>query len=834
MGLPSVLDLMQAPSAPSELVGGKAASLARLMGLGLPVPPAVAVTTAAFEQFCAYNNLSRSGPRGAEALRSGRWPPALREQILRALERVPGSTVAVRSSATCEDGERFSLAGQFESYLSVPRAEVLDRIVDCWASLQGRRARSYMQRMPPGGARMGVVLQEQVVPRWSGVAFSFDPVTRSLDELTVEWTEGTGDALVRGTIVPERLRIARDARETSEALPAGLGEHMLALRDAVLRIEAAYGLLMDVEWCATEDRLHVLQARPVTTANLRTDHLWSSINLCENFPAPLTPLAWSFLRSFYAQYLRALLRLFGWRGPDIEAVSPLVEGAMGIHAGRIHYDLTLWYQLVSYLPWSEQLARALDGYLGQEVPVRPPPPSAAPSLRRRNRTLTGRCRFLLRLARLVLGTGRWLRRLDRRLPSERQAWRHAVSAASGPREAALAAEAPLRLVVDDWDGPAGADVAVGLLTGLLGHLIRSWCRRDPAALLPDLLQGLVVRSDEPSRVLWDLSRRVSAGPDAPKDYTSWLASLDPASRRAFEQLLDRYGARCYSDCNLAEPTFAERPDLAFELVRRYAGLGSAFPEAQRMEALGREQILVQELSHSLGTMRSLAFRLVLRLSRRAIQQREEGRLVQSVLFGEARAAFLKLAVLLEGAGALRRPEDLFELTWEEARDLSRGAFPYPECLPQLMEARRARRVAAADIVLPRLFLLPPGARCPARAATPQPEHPRAGERRLQGLAVSQGQVRGRARVLRDPSHEGLENGEILVAGSTDPGWTPLILMSSGLVLERGGLLSHGAIVAREFGIPGLVQVKDACAEIASGDTLLLDADNGTVVVEARA
>jgi len=265
-------------------------------------------------------------------------------------------------------------------------------------------------------------------------------------------------------------------------------------------------------------------------------------------------------------------------------------------------------------------------------------------------------------------------------------------------------------------------------------------------------------------------------------------------------------------------------------VRRYALLPDRLsPEAQRVFADERER-LVDELCAPLDPLRAGALRLAVRLSLRAIQLREAGRLQQSLLFGEARGAVLRFGELLAEAGALRSRDEVFDLTWEEARDLARGEYPYPECLPHLIEERRASREAAASEQLPALFVGRAGER-PGHDRAVIAAPPQAAEGVLHGVTVSRGRVRARARVLRDPlTGPELQHGEVLVAASADPGWTPLILLAGGLVLERGGVLSHGAIVAREAGIPGLVQVPDACRAIADGDTVVLDADAGTVCI----
>jgi|GEM_PF-1604481 len=836
MSNPTVVELGQVPPAAAALVGDKAASLARLASVGLRVPRAWAVTTAAFAQFCEYNGLRLDGLDGEGARRAlctGRWPPLLREAISRAVAALPGDTLAVRSSVLADLGHRFSLAGQFESFFQVPRSDVFDCICRCWASFFSPSARVFLGQPPAG---MSVVLQEQLSPEWSGVAFSLHPVTLSLDELHLEWTRGTGIQLIRGDVIPERLALSRSAPALPEQVPASLRKHLLAVHAAFGGLEGAYQGPMDVEWCVVDDTLFWLQAWPVTTAQ-RDDHvLWSSANVSENFPVPLAPLAWSFLQRFYQEYIRSVLRLFGWGPKQFLAISPLLDEMMGIHQGRAHYNLTSWYRLLSCFPFGAQLASAFDGYVGLDVPVRPGPDPRASRLRRRSQGPFGTLRFLFRTVALVVWAGVWLRRLDRRLAEARAQWRRAVRAASEPRQADAAAEAMAQLVATDWRGPCAADLEVMVLTGLLAGMAERWCGRQPKDVLPTLLQGVAVSSDEPARLLWTLGHALAAGetPDAPSqplDFQAWHAGLRPAQRAVFEDFLERYGARCYSDCNLLAPTFEEQPELVFELVRRYAGLPESFSRASRRGAVLERERLVKVLCRPLGPLRAAAFRAVHRLSLRAIQHREQGRFDQSLLFGEARGAFLQLGELLRERGALPTSADVFELTWEEARDLARGTYVYPEGLPVLLEERRRSRAAMERETLPRLFLLRAGEEFLARPGRRSDAGPALSGRCLTGTAVSRGKVRGRARLVRDPTREMLQRGEILVATSTDPGWTPLVLLAGGIVLERGSLLSHAAIVAREFGIPGLVQVQHACQEIPDGATLVLDADAGTVVVE---
>jgi pyruvate,water dikinase len=221
----------------------------------------------------------------------------------------------------------------------------------------------------------------------------------------------------------------------------------------------------------------------------------------------------------------------------------------------------------------------------------------------------------------------------------------------------------------------------------------------------------------------------------------------------------------------------------------------------------------------------MALRLVLGRARRAIALREQGRLVQSLLFGEVRRLALALGRKLVALGHLREPEDVFYLHTAELRDLCSGKFLLPETLPELIALRRRALERCESQEPPECFVLPAGAYVRTQGAAPGAEGST-----LRGVGASSGRARGTARVVLDPATDRLEPGEILVARSTDPGWTALFAIAGALVIERGGILSHGAIVAREFGVPAVVGVEGITRRLRGGEELLVDGDTGEVVI----
>jgi pyruvate,water dikinase len=821
-----VLPLTTGRPVARELVGGKGASLARIAAAGLRVPGAFAVTTSAFRQFCVANRLS--APNGSDIER-GQLPADLATSLAEHLALSSGDRFAVRSSASVEDGVQFSMAGQLDTFLNVPRADVADAVKRCWASLFAERAQSYLTRMTTADRDMAVVVQEQIDAKWSGVAFSLDPLTHSCDDLVVEWTHGLGDKLVSGEIDPERLTLSRLHPTFDSALPDGLAVHLTNLHGQLLTLEKALECPVDVEWCATNDDLWILQVRPITTVQSEDHLLWSNVNLTENFPNPLAPLAWSIIERFYEEYMLATLRLFGWKEAEFARVQHLLKSITGTHGGRIYYNLSSWYRLISYFPRGRDLQRCLNTYIGQGIPIGVSADQRAPELRTAQQSVWGTVRLASYLMSAFVRTEARVERLETALGTRRKAWRKRLAEAVDPRVTLELVDEIMGCVAEEWQGPCGADLMVMIVPSLLGQLLDAWTNQNASTeLLPQLLQGVSVKSDEPSRLLWQLSQRLKA---AGRDITSVRGKeqLTAEDHALFQEFIERFGARCYNDCSLITPTFEEQPELAWNLVAQFENVPDRFSDAAKAPLMAaRERTLAQTCS-GLSAWKAALVRKLVALSLKAIQNREAGRMQQSILFAELRQALRRTGALLEQRATLETADDIFFCTLNEVDALSRNAFVDLVNLPEVILRRKQSHVALRDQFPPSMFMLRAGAALQPSVAPRAPLAANGGSAILRGVPVSRGKVSGVARVVRDPSSgETLERGQILVASSTDPGWTPLFMLASGLILERGGLLSHGAIVAREMDIPALVGVKDACARIPNGSSLLLDANNGLV------
>jgi rifampicin phosphotransferase len=843
-GAALVVPLDSRACAEPAAVGWKAARLARLMREGSPheapfrVPAGIAVTTAALLEHCTRNRIRLDDAPEAVAagIRAGDLPPGLTAALGRASAPLGAGPFAVRSSAVAEDDPDGSMAGLLETHLGVAAEDVAARLRDCWASLFSPRARAYLGRHGASAhsaeaLRMGVIVQRQLAPRWAGVLFTVDPSRRAGDAMVLEWVEGLGEALVSGRVSPARLVLPRRGVRLPDHLHPALARALTDLHAQALRAERVFGQPLDLEWCADDEGLHLLQARPVTAFGGPGMCAWSSTNVGENYPAALCPFTWSVVDRFRRRYVESLAERLWVPGPCRAALRPLFEDLLGVHRGRVHYNLSGWYRMFARLPGGTLLRRCFDRYIDQPVPLAGP--SAEPEL-----PSVPAWRIVPALIRRYLTLGRSVAAFVQRFHHHRQGWRRQLDGARSPAAAGRVLAQITAFLDTQWGDAALADLSAMVFPALLQSVAAAWLSPADAARAPWLLRGLGLKSTEPLKLLHALGAWVSTHPQllsllrAECD-AQLAAELDGEGRALWQTFLDQFGGRCYQELLLTSPTFEERPDLAWHLVRGVLAVGAPDPAAREAAEAEVRERLAGELLSRLPLWKRPLFARLLGDARRAIAAREEVRLCQGLLYGELRRAALAIGRGLVDRGRLDRPEDIFQLEADEVKRLLHGRFLYPQTIPELIRARREAGVAAnADRhSLPSCFVTGEGDEYLDRMEEAAGSAP-SGERAWRGVGVSPGSATGQVRVIVDPVEQAgqLRPGEVLVARATDPGWTPLFLIAGAAVVERGGMLSHAAIVAREVGIPVVVDVALATSALRDGERVRVDGSSGLVEI----
>ncbi|MEQ8860055.1 MAG: PEP/pyruvate-binding domain-containing protein [Pseudomonadales bacterium] len=838
---PWVVNLRDAAAGDATLTGGKAARLSRLARAGMAVPDAFVITSAAFSAHFPAADPDRR-PQ----------PPALHSELVTATRTALASQfpdqsyLVVRSSSTSEDGDLASFAGQHDSYYYITPDDVPRALVACWLSLWSDPALSYRETRAPasgtnghGAFAMAVIVQRMLEADRSGVCFTSDPTGAHADHAWIEATWGLGAALVDGRVSPDRLLLERSGvlvrREIGrkrhkvaaalsdpgdlrlEPVPA-FQQTASVLSDAEaidvlhlsLEAERLFGGPQDVEWAFQGETLYLLQSRPITAVGsrpaaqpdaARPPGRWVLFKpLAENFTEPLTPLSVDLFRrvlppigrfvdGHYYLSLDIAERLcpLRWRTDElVDALllrgepPPLQPNLWKLPLAAVGFAALY---LVDGISWHRSAHLTRDGLTAYAA--------LCQSLKRGHRDDVPAL-----LQRLVLGAGHPFE------PIGRRAYYLNVSAGRyflllGALTALMARYAP------DLDR----------------RVVQSLCSGDGdtfSRYLVEDIRGLaeVARSD--------VRLRHALRAADPTTLGSVLAELAPDHpfTLALEAFLGRFGHRCSKEMELATPRWREDPLPVLLMVRGYlsAPTGRA-PDTHADTLLARDGIR-QALPRR--WQQHLADYLIRRI-RYYVSLRENTRHYHAMAMDVARGKLLELEQRLLAARRLRVPGDLFYLTWDEARDLDQGRLAWQDVSERIRQRRRRRRGSTRAVVPDTLGL------ADAQGATRA--NGRSEATGLRGQCASPGSAEGRVRIVLDPAcaHD-LEPGDILVAPYTDPGWTPLFPLVGAVVVEIGSFLSHAGTVAREYGIPCLVDVTGCTQTLREGQRIRVFASEGRLEI----
>ncbi|MER7980346.1 rifamycin-inactivating phosphotransferase [Streptomyces sp. NPDC095817] len=858
-----VLDLQEVDETQVAVVGGKGAQLGELSRIeGIRVPAGFCVTTEAFRRIVAetsslddqLDRLSRSAPDDREGIRalSARIrrtieEVAVPEELAAAISRALGrhgeqAAYAVRSSATAEDLPTASFAGQQDTYLNVMGVTaVLQHVSRCWASLFTERAVAYRQRngIDHRTVHMAVVVQRMVFPHAAGVLFTADPVTGNRKVASVDAGFGLGEALVSGLVNPDVFKV-RDGEIVSKviaakqravhALPAGgtrevavdaQRQEQPALTDAQAvrlaevgrRIEAHFGRPQDIEWCLVDDGFQIVQSRPITTlfpipeSDDQENHVYVSVGHQQMMTDAMKPLGLSM-----------------WQ---LTAMAP-----MHAAGGRLYVDVARRLAspasrsgLLDLMGKGDPLVRdALETVLAQDGFV-PSLPDAGPG------GLPGRG-----AADPIETDPAVVTELIERSRTSIAALEHDIRSKTGPALFDFLLEAfeeHKRVLSDPLSIQA---IMAGMeATWWLNDQLREWLGEKNAADTLTLSAPDNITS-EMGLALLDVADVIRPHPDVvaflegvqDEGFLDELAKLTGGAeaRDAIEAYLDRYGMRCVGEIDITRPRWRERPStlvpVILDNVRLFEpGAAERRFERGRRKAREKEQdVLARLRALPDGDRKADETKRMIDRVRTFIGYREYPKYGIIARYFVYKTALMEEAHRLVQAGVLPEPEDSFYLTFQEFHAVARS---------QQVDHRLVERRKDAFRSYERLT--------PPRVLTSDGEAVTGAYRRddvppgaLTGLPVSAGTVEGRARVILDMAEADLEAGDILVTTFTDPSWSPLFVGIAGLVTEVGGQMTHGAVIAREYGLPAVVGVDRATRLIEDGRRIRVHGTDGYVEI----
>ncbi len=786
--------------------GGKALHLAKLFGAGLTVPDGFVVL--------------------------GAQPDSLPAGIDEAHARL-GGPVAVRSSALTEDSVDTSFAGQYDTFLGIDGPEaVKDAIVRCLQSARAMRADAYRNALHvQRDEAMSVVVQRMVDARAAGVLFTRNPVTGAQNEIVIEATRGLGDALVSGHVAAHRLVLSREGKvltNDTETVQATIDVEMAGrlVREA-LRAETHFGHPLDLEWAIDEKgTIHWLQARPITTSDLPgldeldstmpdlEKHVFTNYNLGEILPGAATPLGSCVALNSLNEAMRQLYEKFGV--PKLQLTGePLVTQ----FSGQLFLNLNLMYLSMLYILGTskEALDHSLAGRTLEHVDLGPPasfPVRAVNSIQYFSFLFRARSRFEAHLQRNTHfevaakgGPHEIIQQIELALPGVTESWAAHLHTSSlcGALQGVL-------LGILSGGSPATAEHQA-IFSGLLAFVDPSAAEVDTSSLgLPQTLEQLVATIGKHPI---DAEKIAKSSVD---EALEWLRSAECSApiREAFDEFLRHHGHRCVRELEIRQADWQEDPRPLLANVQGMLSNAQSFLSGRLREKT--------QLPPMPTPKRWFAEKIV-KESRRALVLRERSKSDAVRCIRKLRPAYLALAQHFVDAGTIPDTDLIFFFTHQELLRFVEN--PDPALVRRALHRRRLHPQKMA-LQFPRVFR---GKPIPIdESATTQGT----GDV-MHGTPVSRGLVVGLARVARSPEEaKFIVPGEILVVPYTDVGWAPYFLRAAGLASEIGGTLSHGAVVARECGLPAIVNLPGATRMIRTGDKLRLDGNTGELRILERA
>jgi rifampicin phosphotransferase len=877
-----------------EAAGGKGMNLVRLTRSGFAVPPGFIISTDAYREFVSANRwlpailsgvadlsaedasaLERASAQIRVAFSAGKMPEEVESGIRAAYVDFENKPVAVRSSATAEDLPDLSFAGQQDTYLNIIGVEqLLEAVINCWSSLWTARAIGYRIRnhIDHNEAALAVVVEEMVQSEASGVLFTANPLTGLRTESVIDATLGLGEALVSGQVEPDHYVVdtlnqriltktlgakkistrgktsggVETIEEAAEARQALDDENILPLAGLGQRIEKEYAFPQDIEWALAENKLYILQSRPITSLypvpkeSLDPLIIWFSFGSVQGLLGAMTPLGQDAIRIafsgagklFGAQVhydqtevlvpagerlwirisdvlrhplgSRVYKTFLGFGEPSVRQILQGLAQEPRLEAGKGHVKINTILSLLGFfLPIAgraalnmqnpEKARAAFQAYIESQL-IRP--------------TVMGENKFMRLEERLQFMYGQMSTALYRLLPRFGSIF--APTLASLNMIAELAGDK--KGTQPDHGFPASAlELTRGLPNNVTTEMDLTLWRT-----------AKIIRQDQASFSAF-------AELDAPTLAARYLnGTLPDVAQTTVTDFMNRYGMRGVGEIDLGQPRWREEPVSVMQTLQSYLQIRDdmapdvLFAQGAKAAELAVERLAVQARRESVGAAKERIVRGLAKRVRTLMGLRESPKFFIVRLMGIIRQELLTSGNEFVKDGMIEKPEDLFFLYFNELQALAQQERRDWKALIAERHSLYNRENRRKQI--PRVLVSDGRAFYEGLGAESDTDNV------ITGSPVSPGVAEGVVHVIFDPRGAHLAPGEILVCPGTDPAWTPLFMAAGGLITEVGGMMTHGSVVAREYGIPAVVGVHHATSRLKDGQRIRIDGTAGKIMV----
>ncbi|MBL58025.1 MAG: hypothetical protein CMP61_12635 [Flavobacteriales bacterium] len=781
-------------------VGGKAYNLSIMIRAGVNVPKGFVFDTSDFET------------RDLKLLKEG-------IEFIRSSLKVNG--FMVRSSAVGEDGKECSFAGQLDSFICRDSTDdLLEKIQQCWNSYYNERVIAYQNQSGKKLRGMGVIVQELVRPDYAGVIFSESYLQPN--SILCEYVKGHGEKLVGGVVTPDNFHVNRTTFNV-EGNPVVRAKE---LGEITLEIEKLFDCKVDIEWVQKDGQLYIVQSRPITVKCFVPEIHWSNTNVNENYPDPMTPMLYSVARDSYYHYFKNLSVLLQIPKVKIAKLEDSYAKIIGAWGGRMYYNMSNIHAVIAASPFAGLLMRSFDNFVGYQEGEKEAFKKAS---------FVQKFKFI-----------RSFLKLNRQLPKhvidfEKRAddYKKFVDGSSSLTDLEKAFDEFIDIRMNGWYKASLADFFAMIYHGILGKVCSVYSSTESDSIRGKLIQAIPnLVSGIPAQLTWELSQEIKKNEalclifllESPEYIWNALQGTYQSVGNQINEYLNQWGFRCSGELMFQHENYHENPLKYIELLKGYVAQNQRNPEGIILEKHQESNAIFGVLKRRifkkrwylppLAWLECGVFRIVRNQAVNGIASRERVRLKQALLYYQYKRVLLKI-----GRQFFVDASDIFFLEYKEIKDLLSGSDL--DALQTLIKSRKLLHQEQGRLIYPDDFSTKPG-------ENPLPHEVNEvvqADDALVGLTACGGRIKGRARILDSVMEaQKLEEGDILITRQTDPGWASVFPLISGLIVERGGMLSHGAIVAREYGIPAIVGVRKVTELIMDGSIIEILGDSGQIII----
>lgn len=792
-------------------IGGKAANLLKLKQLGYDVPDFIIITAASLEY--KYNLQS------------------LTTEIAQYFNT--NTLLAVRSSADVEDGSSHSFAGQFTTLLNVPVTALQDAIEKVAASVNAPTVKAYLLKNDLPIPKMSVIVQEMVDADFAGVAFGINPVTGDETEQVVNIVEGLGEDLVNGSKTGDAYAVKNGKIVQKACIEKEIATdaQVLEVSQLVVELSKTYGAPQDIEFAFTNGTLKLLQARPVTTQAAQEKIVYDNSNIIESYPDLTLPLTFSFIEKMYSAVYTQLSAVLGIAKHKVQQHKAAYDSMLGLLNGRVYYNLNSWYTTLSLLPGYNLNAGYMEAMMGvknkPEILVRPTPRS---SFRDYIDLINAVAHIIYNAATVRKQKQVFIQDFD----SIYQRFATKDYSNTSAKEILNDYQTFETMMSAKWKAPLVNDFFAMIYFGLLQKQCAKYLPEQQGAHNMLLASSKDIITTQPLKLLPALATELMQDAaikdallhkEAPHIWQLLQQAEYALQKNAVMQYINTWGERCVAELKLETITYKQAPERLIEVLKQYAQNNLSQSTFTFESKNNTQEEILSKLKGK--PIKKALFKHILKQARYLVSNRENLRYYRTLGFGMVRTIMIAIGEKLAANNQIENARDIFLLQLQEVKDTINETTG--KDIKQIVAFRKRDYQLYASLPLPERVITNGKQTTILTDATTV-----SGERtdELKGIPCSPGVIR--ATICKVASADAaFPKQQIMATYATDPGYVVMFAGTTGILTERGSLLSHAAIVSREMNIPCIVGITGLMEQLNDGDEVIMDGSTGIVKILNR-